>query len=428
VAAHAAASGRLPFAWLALLAVWVCCTGAQSIHRLVRNHQYEQAVAALRESEQRRPTNAKIKRSLGIVLLEAGDPDGAVLKLSEARALEPRDPATLFHLGRAAEASGNLRLAIEAYDAYLSRPRRDASAVRARIHDLTIRSARAEILNSIEKEEDLKPASEPNTIAVPDFRVPVSSDTLRPLSRGIAVIMSEDLGRIPGLKVVERARLQILLDELRLASDSSVIDPRTAPRLGRLLAARRFAQGNLVPSGRGRIQLDALIVDTPSAVSKTSGQPVIGALYEVIDLEKRLVFQVIDTLGVPLTRELRHAIGEPATRSFPAFLAFSRGIDFEERGLPDSARIAYEKAIRLDRRFRMARLRRDELAVSSVDQTSVDLAALEEAFAINGIPSRLNATGTEIGLRSISGNPRLDETPTSKLAANRVTITVQLPP
>jgi tetratricopeptide (TPR) repeat protein len=415
-------------AWLALVATWTCSTGAQSIPQLVRNHRYQEAVAALREMEKRHPEDARVKRNLGIVLLEADDAPGAVLKLGEALEIRPGDAAILFHLGRAAERSGNLKQALKVYGAYLDHARRDAAAVRVRIHDLSLRSARADVRTAIRAEDSLKlDASTVNTIAVPDFHVPVG-DTLRPLARGIAVIMSEDLGRIPSLTVVERAHLQVLLDELKLAAGTNAIDPATAPRLGKLLAARRFAQGSLVPAGREHLQLDALVVDASSGVSRPSGEPVAGALQEVVGLEKRLVFQVIDSLGVPITPEIRHAIGEPPTRSFPAFLAFSRGIDFEERGLPDSARVAYAEATRLDPHFQAARRRRDELMVSAADQARIDGEAVSRALATESSPSRLLATGTEIGLQSIPEVATFGLTPAAKLAASRLTIQIELPP
>ena len=69
-------------------------------------------------------------------------------------------------------------------------------------------------------------------------------DSLRPLCRGLAVVVLTDLRRVPQLLLVERERLQVLLTELRLVKDEasrtsgssgrSAVDPSTAPRYGRL--------------------------------------------------------------------------------------------------------------------------------------------------------------------------------------------------
>ena len=77
----------------------------------------------------------------------------------------------------------------------------------------------------------------------------------------------------------------------------------------------------------------------------------------VLDLEKRLVYQVLDTLGIRVDAPLRVAIGGPPTRSFRAFLAFSRGVELEDGGALDGAASAYHEALALDPWFLLAKER-----------------------------------------------------------------------
>src|SRR5688500_14856488 len=63
-----------------------------------------------------------------------------------------------------------------------------------------------------------------------------------PLTRGIAEMLITTLAANPALRLVERARLQALIDEGTL-NRSARIDEETAVRVGRLLGARHMIFG-----------------------------------------------------------------------------------------------------------------------------------------------------------------------------------------
>src|SRR5205807_8987373 len=98
------------------------------------------------------------------------------------------------------------------------------------------------------------------TVAV--LPVLVAGDsTYRPLSRGLAELITTDLAYIRTLKLLERLQIGVLLDELKLGT-SERADPATAARVGRLLRAERMVQGSVtIPSGgAGSVQLTASVV------------------------------------------------------------------------------------------------------------------------------------------------------------------------
>src|SRR5205807_1560901 len=73
--------------------------------------------------------------------------------------------------------------------------------------------------------------------------------TYRPLSRGLAELITTDLAYIRTLKLLERLQIGVLLDELKLGT-SERADPATAARVGRLLRAERMVQGSVtIPCG-----------------------------------------------------------------------------------------------------------------------------------------------------------------------------------
>jgi hypothetical protein len=223
-----------------------------------------------------------------------------------------------------------------------------------------------------------------NAVAVPEFALAAGSDSLRPICRGLSAILVADLSKVPQLRLVERERLPVLLRELGLAGSGAggngprAVDPATAPRLGRLLGARRFVQGAVMSLGPEWLELRGSVIDAGAGELHGTGAPLDGPVTAVLDLEKRLVFQVLDTLGVHVDARLRRVIGVPATRSYEAFVAYSRGLDFEAQGLTSEAAAAYSEAYWLDPKFRLAEERLD-VVVDSTGRGDLEQRLLGEA-------------------------------------------------
>jgi len=73
-------------------------------------------------------------------------------------------------------------------------------------------------------------------------------------------LIAGELAECPRIRVVERALLDRVLEELRLGS-SQLADPQTALRLGRILSARVLCTGSILRH-QGRVQLNLRAVDT----------------------------------------------------------------------------------------------------------------------------------------------------------------------
>lgn len=500
--------------------------GATSGRALLRSGDFESAATRLREDEARRPMDPGIKRDLGVALLEAGRAEAAWTKLAEARDLDPKDPRILFFLGRAAEALGRDDAALEAYGAYLGRARlnrEERAIVRARIEAVTRESALAQIRRSLAMEESLHTARFPeNTVAVPNFRNVVGSDTLAPLSRGLSAMVVTDLAKVRRLRVLERQRIAVLLDELKLGGaetlpsearetparrpespvestrglkerlqlltdpsgrpyfegpldetkddafleavkrfqrdhnltadgdpgprtqaavevalrgvpagqaagqeprrggSTGILDPATAPRAGQLLGARRLVSGSFAPAGGTDIRLDAALVSVPDGALTEAGAGRDGPLSEVLRLEKRLVYDILAALGIEPEPEEREEIDRLPTRSFLAFLAFSRGLDFEERGLGSAASAQYREAVRLDPGFEVARIRQEIQSVTAADQSALDRAELLRLRGRDEGPrDRLVRTAAANGLGPGVDSDRGDENDPGATPADR---------
>jgi tetratricopeptide (TPR) repeat protein len=428
-----------------MLAISEVAVAASSPVQLLKRGDYRGAIVAFKKLEARKPQSFVVKRGLGFALLKSGDAAGAVVKLQEAHSLKPDDPSSLCLLGDAAEQTGQTELALQSYGDYLVHVGpAGTAAVRARIQALSLQVIRAAAREAIRMEKDLDVGTIPaNTIAVPEFAMPVTADSLRPLARGLALALTTDLSQVPGLVVVERARLRVLLDEARIntnvqeagkpASRRAPALPanvlpfarKDAPRVGKLVGARRFVQGNMVPTTKSTIVLNASVADVASAAVSSSGPAISGPITDVLNLEKSLVFQILDHLGIELTPELRARIGTPPTRSYAAFQAFCRGLDFEDRGMPTEALEAYQNAVRIDPSFSAAASRGEVLGVQPQDQAALQGAAVREVEGQDlpsepsGTKDRLLSSGEELGLgpgpdTSPNDTPSSVLTPTAK--------------
>ncbi len=192
----------------------------------------------------------------------------------------------------------------------------------------------------------------PNTIAVLPFRYLGADEQLRPLERGLAQLVVTDLSQVGSLALLEREAVQRLLDELQLAA-AGLVDPATAARSGRLLRAERVIQGSFQDLSGERLRVDGSAVATTSATVAAAASAD-DQLRQLFDLEKTVVFELLQRLGVPLTDAERERIAERPTANLQAFLAFSRGLDAEDRGALAEAAREYGAAARLDPAFRQA--------------------------------------------------------------------------
>ncbi len=96
------------------------------------------------------------------------------------------------------------------------------------------------------------------TVAVLYFDYQGKSDELGQLRKGLAQMLVSDLSRLDALRVVERDRLQALLDELEL-NKTRKIDKATANRIGKLLGAKYLVLGGYFDL-LGTLRVDARVV------------------------------------------------------------------------------------------------------------------------------------------------------------------------
>ena len=227
-------------------------------------------------------------------------------------------------------------------------------------------AARAALAN--ERSLDIRTVGD-RAIAVPALTVATADSTLTPLGFGLADMLITDLARSAQVTVVERGRMDALLREMKLV-DAGLVDSTQAPRVGRLLGARRLVVGTLVDRGNGEIGIDTRMVD---AVQGTMAGAVIARtpLASIFDAEKALAYRIFAELGITLSPAERNAIEQRPTANINAFLAYSRGVRDEAHAQYSSAAANYRAAVRADPAFAPAKARLDNVTTVQTSQTTV---------------------------------------------------------
>jgi TolB-like protein len=129
------------------------------------------------------------------------------------------------------------------------------------------------------------PAAPAPTVAVLYFDYDGKRDELAVLKKGLAQMLISDLAVVEPYRVVERERLQALLDEQKLGQ-SGKIDRATAVRVGKLLGAQMMILGGFFELGPS-LRVDARLVDVETGrIIATSGATAKND--EFIEVERKI--------------------------------------------------------------------------------------------------------------------------------------------
>ena len=312
-------------------------------------------VTRLEKSRAARPNDAAIARSLGIAYYKGERFPDARTHLDHAVRLDPRDGTAALYLGLTAEQQKDMPAAKAAYEAYVrhGKSSKVRTQLEARLAAMTRQELQLAAKSAVAQEQQLvTQQGSVTTVAVMPLRFVGLDTSLIPLERGMAELIITDLSRTDQLIVVERARLAALLNEIQL-QQSGATDSTTNVRAGKIIQAGRIVNGQLLQTAE-RLRVDAAIVNTTTSLV-SGGATNENTIEQLFAIEKAIVLQLFDSLGVKLTSAQRKELDDrPVPRSLPAFLAFSRGLMLEDAGRYDDAARSYQDAFRLDPSFTQA--------------------------------------------------------------------------
>jgi len=322
--------------------------------------EVEKSVERYKAQLEKSPDKADLWRKLGISYFQLERYDEALTALTKASTLDPNDAPSVVYRGMIHEQKGQLDQAKNLYQSYLAFGKQDrlTQEVRYRLRWIEDNELQKVVDQAVRNEKNVKISEIPkNSVAIIRFNVDSLSPQLKPLGRGLAELVYNDLSYVPDLKLVERLELTRLQDELKL-SQSEFSDKFYAPRIGKIVGAAKIVTGQVKQLDGERVTIDCGIIDVGPGLAEYPGRQE-GKLAEAFAMQKKLVLSIIQKLGYEITPAIKNQIDKSPTESFLALLAFSRGLDYADQGLYPLAEAEFKTALAEDPHFDLAKQQLD---------------------------------------------------------------------
>ena len=220
-------------------------------------------------------------------------------------------------------------------------------------------------------------AAAPRTVAVLPWVPGAAPQSLEGFGTALAGMVVTDLASVPGLQLVERERLNTVLDELSL-SRTAFVDPKAAVRVAHALGAELLVSGSFSVVAK-RLLMDARLVAVESGTILAAVRSE-GPLEEYVAVEKDVVEQLLGQLKISLTPGARRTLLVRAQTEDPtAFAKFGAGLEARDAGDVASAKRAFEAALAADPGFADAAAALAGLAAKAEALTSREAARGKDA-------------------------------------------------
>jgi len=314
-------------------------------------------LGAMSPAEKSAEMSIKEKEELvaqGVSQYEKGDTEKAKQTFQHAKAVFPSNYAVPYYLGLIYLGENRRADAINEWKQYvlMNPDSKESLEIRKYLTLLIRKEAVAYAKAAVANETALlsSPIAD-NTVAVTAFQN-IGPETLGPLGKGLATMLISDLSKVPDLQVVERVKLQMLLQEMNLGT-SGVVNEETAPKVGKLLKSRHVATGSLLEPEKESLQIFSAVVDTEQA-DHLDAREAQGKLSKFFDLEKTIACGIVEDLGRNCS-DMPGSFYKVHTKSLAALSSFSIGLDYLDQEEYDRARAQFQKAVDEDPGFDLAK-------------------------------------------------------------------------
>ncbi len=174
----------------------------------------------------------------------------------------------------------------------------------------------------------------------------VDFDSYAPLSKGMAEMLINEIAQNQAVRVVERDRLQPLLEEQNL-QNSDRVDKETAVKLGKTLGARHMLMGSFVIDPNRNLRIDVRAVNTETSAIEYV-KTVSGKADQLLQLVIDLGQQINTGLNLPALKTASATV--PAAKNpnqFKALMAMSQALEAEDKDDMKGAATLYRAAVAL---------------------------------------------------------------------------------
>lgn len=317
------------------------------------NKNYDEAIATFSSYLTTNPNDHQVRGRLGIAYLGKKETAKAIEAFRQVLAQVPDDPQASLHLGLALLETGNRRETIDLWRAYRNQQHPLVyQEVRRQLTLVEMVDGRELAREALKQEKKLQAGkAAPNTLAVTPYGDKPADPSLRPVQKALGAMITTDLAAIKALKVVERLRLQALIDEMKLGM-SGLVEEKTAQRFGRLVGVEHLVTGTLAKKAELLRAATVLASTVKQKMSGSFGSE--GEMAKFFMLEKEIVQGIVKALQLTPSAAEKTALEKPHTKNEKAFLCFGQGLDALDGGNWQQARGGFECAVKEDPQFVLA--------------------------------------------------------------------------
>lgn len=380
--------------------------------KFIRQQQYDAAIDLYSQHLASNPGDTAIREQLGYAYLKKGDYPGAIKELKQLVDLDYRSALGILYLGLAYLKNNQLEEGIAVWNTFedVGQPKIEAEMKKV-LTVLTMAESKKYALLAVAREQEFETSDiVPNSYAVLYYNDLSAEKGLRAVQKSPAAMITTDLAKSGQVKVIERIRMDALLDELQL-SQTGVVDMETAPRAGKLLGAENLVAGTLSTLLRDLL-VNSSIADSVQGRELYSF-PKKDRLENFFILEKEIVKAILDKKRITLGPEILKDVFAYHTQDFDAFLYFGEGLDAQDRGEWSASKSLFLKALERDPKFELAR----EAYMSSPDGLGISYDEIARMITnptvnlsvANKIEAILENAGAGIGIGSSPVSTSVEE-------------------
>lgn len=172
------------------------------------------------------------------------------------------------------------------------------------------------------------------------------------LAEGISETLTTKLGNVQRIRVVERQRIDAVLNEVSLGQ-SGVIDPESAARAGKVLGAETVVTGAYQKMGE-TLRLTARFVKVETGIVSNTAM-VTGDYNDIFSLEDDMADSILKNLGIEASASEKQKIAKNPTTSVAAYKSYTQGVSLMKKDQFDDAKAYLDEAVRADPNFSAAR-------------------------------------------------------------------------
>jgi TolB-like protein len=201
-----------------------------------------------------------------------------------------------------------------------------------------------------------KPDPGMKTMAIIDFKNRSIDKKFQydPMEQGFADLLISRLNNSTGLKVIERERINWILDEMKLQDK---YDMEGAVRVGKLLGAQTVLLGSFIIVN-DEIWLGGRLVKVETSEILLTDE-IKGELDEFFDLVDKLSEKISEKINVTIKKDDVSEVSQGP--SLDAILAYSIGLNFLEKEDYKSAYAKFQEALKFSPDYEKAKLKAESI-------------------------------------------------------------------